>query len=116
MKKILKISTLLFALMLIVSSCGQTEEEYAKAKDHNAAITDVTKAIEPNLNDAKAYVNGQDYGNSADAIKLCTVIQTNNFGKDAAAERGLGRILSVIGASKRFVLQPCSNINNAGCI
>jgi len=59
---------------------------------------------------------GQDYGNSADAIKLCTVIQTNNFGKDAAAERGLGRILSVIGASKRFVLQPCSNINNAGCI
>ena len=57
MKKILKISTLLFALMLIVSSCGQTEEEYAKAKDHNAAITDVTKAIEPNLNDAKAYFN-----------------------------------------------------------
>ena len=113
MKKILKISTLLFALMLIVSSCGQTEEEYAKAKDHNAAITDVTKAIEPNLNDAKAYVNGQDYGNSADAIKLCTVIQTNNFGTDAEAAEGLARSMSVIGASKRFVLQPCDNINNA---
>ena len=56
---------------------------------------------------------GQDYGNSADAIKLCTVIQTNNFGTDAEAERGLDRILSVIGASKRFVLQPCDNINNA---
>ncbi len=56
---------------------------------------------------------GQDYGNSVDAIKLCTVLQTNNFGTDAEAERGLDRILSVIGASKRFVLQPCSNINNA---
>ena len=56
---------------------------------------------------------GQDYGNSADAIKLCTFIQTNNFTTDAEAERGLDRILSVIGASKRFVLQPCSNINNA---
>ena len=66
MKKILKISTLLFALMLIVSSCGQTEEEYAKAKDHNAAITDVTKAIEPNLNDAKAYFNR---GNSKEEFK-----------------------------------------------
>ena len=56
---------------------------------------------------------GQDYGNSADAIKLCSVLQTNNFGTDAEAERGLDRILSVIGASKRFVLQPCDNINNA---
>jgi hypothetical protein len=56
---------------------------------------------------------GQDYGNNADAIKLCTVLQTNNFGTDAEAEKGLDRILSVIGASKRFVLQPCSNINNA---
>ena len=56
---------------------------------------------------------GQDYGNNADAIKLCTAIQTNNFGTDAEAERGLDRILSVIGASKRFVLQPCDNINNA---
>ena len=56
---------------------------------------------------------GQDYGNSADAIKLCSFLQTNNFGTDAEAERGLDRILSIIGASKRFVLQPCSNINNA---
>ena len=56
---------------------------------------------------------GQDYGNSVDAMKLCTVLQTNNFGTDAEAEKGLDRILSVIGASKRFVLQPCDNINNA---
>ena len=56
---------------------------------------------------------GQHYGNSADAIKLCSVVQTNNFGIDAEAERGLDKILSVIGASKRFVLLPCDNINNA---
>ena len=45
MKKILKISTLLFALMLIVSSCGQTEEEYAKAKDHNGADKDDSQQL-----------------------------------------------------------------------
>ena len=56
---------------------------------------------------------GQDYGNSADAMKLCTVLQTNNFGIDAEAEKGLDRILSVIGASKRFVLKPCDKIDNA---
>ena len=56
---------------------------------------------------------GQDYGNNADAMKLCSFVQTNNFGTDAEAERGLDRILSAIGASKRFVLMPCENINNA---
>ena len=56
---------------------------------------------------------GQDYGNNTDAMKLCSVLQANNFGTDAEAERGLDRILSAIGASKRFVLMPCENINNA---
>ena len=56
---------------------------------------------------------GQDYGNNSDTIKLCTALQTNNFISDAEADKALDRILSVIGASKRFVLQPCNNINNA---
>ena len=56
---------------------------------------------------------GQDYGNDSDALKLCTAIQTNNFATDIEAEKALDRILSVIGASKRFVLKPCDNINNA---
>jgi len=56
---------------------------------------------------------GQDYGNSKDALKLCSVLQSNNFGTDSDAEKALDKILNVIGASKRFVLQPCSNINNA---
>lgn len=56
---------------------------------------------------------GQDYGNSADAVKLCSALQVNNFGTDIEADKGLDKILSVIGASKRFVLQPCDNINNA---
>ena len=56
---------------------------------------------------------GQHYGNSVDAIKLCSAIQTNNFATDLEADRALDRILSVIGASKRFVLRPCDNINNA---
>ena len=56
---------------------------------------------------------GQEYGNDIDTMKLCSSLQANNFGTDVEAERGLEKILSVIGASKRFVLQPCDNINNA---
>jgi tetratricopeptide (TPR) repeat protein len=55
----------------------------------------------------------QEYGNTEDAIKLCSAIQSNNFSSDKSADNALERILGVIGASKRFVLQPCDNINNA---
>jgi tetratricopeptide (TPR) repeat protein len=58
----------------------------------------------------------QDYGNKVDALKLCTAMQSNNFTTDIKAENALDRILNVIGASKRFVLQPCENINNASAI
>jgi hypothetical protein len=58
-------------------------------------------------------VNAQDYGNKVDPLKLCIAIQSNNFISDAEAENALDRILSVIGASKRFVLQSCDNIDNA---
>ena len=56
---------------------------------------------------------GQDYRNSKDALKLCSVLQSNNFVSDSQAEKALNRILFEIGASKRFVLQSCDNINNA---
>ena len=55
----------------------------------------------------------QDYGNKSEAIELCAAMQSNNFSSDTKAEKALDRILNVIGASKRFVLQPCDNINNA---
>ena len=55
----------------------------------------------------------QDYGNNAEALKLCSALQTNQFGTDVEAENALDKILNAIGASKRFVLQPCGNINNA---
>ena len=56
---------------------------------------------------------GQDYGNNSNALKICSALQSNNFISDTQAERALERILSTIGASKRFVLQPCPNTNNA---
>ena len=55
----------------------------------------------------------QDYGNKADALMICSALQSNNFTTDTKAENALEKILNVIGASKRFVLQPCNNINNA---
>jgi tetratricopeptide (TPR) repeat protein len=55
----------------------------------------------------------QDYGNNSDALKLCSVLQSNSFASNSAADDALKRILGTIGASKRFVLQPCSNIANA---
>lgn len=51
--------------------------------------------------------------NNKDALRLCSVLQSNSFSSNSAAEDALERILGTIGASKRFVLQPCSNINNA---
>lgn len=51
--------------------------------------------------------------NNKDALRLCSVLQSNSFSSNSAAEDALQRILGTIGASKRFVLQPCSNINNA---
>jgi len=54
-----------------------------------------------------------DYGNSIDAAKLCVVVQDNSFSTNKDADTALNKILSVIGASKRFVVQPCGNIDNA---
>ena len=60
-------------------------------------------------------INAQklDYGNDLSAIKICNAIQGNNFLSESEADNALDKILNVIGASKRFVLQPCDNINNA---
>ena len=54
-----------------------------------------------------------DYNNSKKAAELCTHIKSNSFMSNAEADDALGKILSVVGASKRFVLAPCENINNA---
>ena len=48
----------------------------------------------------------------SEASELCLAFQQNNFTSDAAADNALDRILSVIGASKRFVLKPCRTYRN----
>jgi hypothetical protein len=59
------------------------------------------------------YSQRLDYNNTYESINVCTAIQGNNFASERAADSALDDILNVIGASKRFVLQECSNINNA---
>ena len=66
----------------------------------------------------------QDYENKTEALKLCSDIQNyfsiekeaNNYVIDKEAEQNLDKILSIIGAFRGFVLQPCDNINNAVAI
>ena len=61
-------------------------------------------------------INSQSYDDASEAIELCSLAQGimgNNFMNDKEADIALDKILSVIGASKRFILQPCSEINNA---
>ena len=61
-------------------------------------------------------VNAQSYDDASEASKLCLLAQGSigdNFTNDRDADISLEKILSVIGASKRFILQPCSDINNA---
>lgn len=57
-----------------------------------------------------------DYNNKIDAANLCLTIQRSQFKSENDAEKYLNAILSVIGASKRFVVQECGNINNAVAI
>jgi hypothetical protein len=58
-------------------------------------------------------VSSGQKSNDADALKLCVALQSNNFTTDAEAEDAVSKILSVIGASQKPILQACSNINNA---
>ena len=51
--------------------------------------------------------------NNKDALRICSSLQSNSFASNSAADDALERILATIGASKTFVLQPCSNIDNA---
>lgn len=60
-----------------------------------------------------SYGQDFDYNNNAKSIEICTAIQGSNFSSVSNADDTLDKILSVIGASKRFVIQECSNINNA---
>ena len=55
----------------------------------------------------------QSYDDKSEASELCLLAQQNSFMNDEKAEIALNKVLSVIGASKRFIMQPCSDINNA---
>jgi tetratricopeptide (TPR) repeat protein len=54
-----------------------------------------------------------DYGNEINHVKVCNYVQANSFSSNEEAEIALELILSTVGAEKRFILRPCSNINNA---
>ena len=54
-----------------------------------------------------------DYNNSEKVTKLCTQLKSNGFKSNIDADNSLAKILSVVGASKRFIIAPCENINNA---
>ena len=53
------------------------------------------------------------FGQTKEELQLCLAAQSSNFTSDSEADNALDRILNVIGASKNFVLTPCSEINNA---
>jgi len=54
-----------------------------------------------------------DYKNTEKATQLCAKNKSNSFKSNDEADIALAKILSVVGASKRFVILPCENINNA---
>jgi len=54
-----------------------------------------------------------DYKNSVKSAELCTKYKLNSFKSNIEADNALAKILSVVGASKRFIIVPCENINNA---
>ena len=54
-----------------------------------------------------------EYGNSSEAADICVSIRSNSASSDYSADESLDKILSVVGAAKRFMLYPCDQINNA---
>ena len=54
-----------------------------------------------------------DYNNSQKAVEICTELKGSSFMSNAEADEALSKILSVVGASKRFIVTPCEDINNA---
>ena len=66
------------------------------------------------------FQSGSSYGqichfdnNSNEASNLCGLLHGNISYPDESADAILDKILSTIGASKRFVLSPCDDIDNA---
>ena len=58
------------------------------------------------------FVSSLSFGQN-DGFELCRNYNNRSFTSNTEANQILDRILSVIGASKRFVLMPCDNIPNA---
>jgi tetratricopeptide (TPR) repeat protein len=58
-------------------------------------------------------ISFSSFGQTKVELELCIAMQSSNFMSDSEAENALNKILNTIGASKNFVLTPCSNINNA---
>ena len=54
---------------------------------------------------------GQEYGSKIAGFELC--MNRLNFSIDANTDSAIDRILSVTGTSRRFVLIPCDNADNA---
>lgn len=61
-------------------------------------------------------INGQNSANTIDGLTLCSHLGGKSFSNNKAADSALEEILNVIGASKRFVIQPCNNVDNAAAI
>ena len=55
-------------------------------------------------------LSAQSYDDVSEASKLCLLVQENSFMNDEKAEAALDKILSVIGVSKRFIMQTCSDL------
>ena len=66
------------------------------------------------------YGNSQEFrsyvDNANEADKICAAYAGKSFYSDKTANEALEKILSTIGASKRFVLSACENIPNAMAI
>jgi len=54
-----------------------------------------------------------DYNNAKNAKELCTKIKSSGLMSNAEVDDTTAKILLVVGASKRFIVAPCENINNA---
>lgn len=90
--------TLLLCLLLTAQGYTQNLTPLKKSIDLKKTYGYVCSYIEDDLDESK---------------KLCDFFQGKSFTENKNAETALNKILSSIGASKTFILQECSGVNNA---
>ena len=106
----------LIVLILFISNLSAQKKDNAKSSKNLPELTtlhskEIKKAV--SVKKTYGYVCSYIEDDLDESKKLCDFFKGKSFTVNQNAEIALNKILSSIGASKTFILQECSGVNNA---